>query len=153
MYKLAGEIITGLSEETYQSAAMLRGCEVEEEARNFYEMIKDEELTEIGFCLADGYGCSPDGIVGEDGMVEIKCPIMSTHVGYLIKDTLTTDYFQQCQGQLLVTNRKWCDLISYYPGMRPLIIRVERDEVFIAKLKLELDLFCDELKQTIKRIK
>ncbi len=153
MYKLAGEAITGISEETYQSAAMIRGCEVEEEARNFYEMVKDTELKEVGFCLADGYGCSPDAFVGEKGMVQIKCPIMSTQVDYLLKDKFPTDYFQQVQGELFVTEREWSDFVSYYPGLKPLIVRVERDEEFINALGLELQEFCDELKEVINKIK
>lgn len=156
MYKVAGEFITGIPEETYQSAAMLRGKEIESEARNFYEMVKDTEIEEIGFVFGDPvyeYGCSPDGFIGEDGMIEIKCPIISTHVGYLVDNKLPTDYFQQTQGQLFVTGRKWVDFISYYPGLKPLIIRVERDDDFIAKLEREIVSFCTELKEIVNKIK
>jgi hypothetical protein len=153
MYKLAGEILSGTSEETYQNVAMLRGIELEAEARNLYKMINDVEVEEVGFCLSDGYGCSPDGLVGKDGLIEIKCPIMSTHVEYLLDGTLPSDYFQQTQGQLLVTGRKWCDFVSHYPAIKPLIIRVERDEVFIKKLESELKVFCSELNDIVKKLK
>jgi len=153
MYKLAGEILSGTSEETYQNGAMLRGIELEAEARNLYKMINDVEVEEVGFCLSDGYGCSPDGLVGKDGLIEIKCPTMSVHVEYLLDGTLPSDYFQQTQGQLLVTGRKWCDFVSHYPAIKPLIIRVERDEVFIKKLESELKVFCSELNDIVKKLK
>lgn len=153
LYKTAGEHIAGIAEETYQSAAMLRGIELEEEARNLYEMITGREITQVGFCVEDGCGCSPDGLVGDDGMIEIKCPIISTHVGYLLDNKLPTDYIQQVQGQLLVTGRKWCDFVSHYPGLKPLIIRVERDEKFIGLLSIELKLFTDNLKEIVNKIK
>lgn len=154
MYRLAGERITGMPEETYQNAAMVRGCEMEAEARMFYEMTNDCKVEQVGFCLADGgWGCSPDGLVNGDGLIEIKCPSMAVHVGYLLDGKIPTDYFQQTQGQLLVTGRKWIDFISYYPAMKPLIVRVERDEVFIGKLQSELEKFVAELEEIVNKIK
>lgn len=153
LYQLAGETITGIAEETYQNAVMQRGKEMEAEARQLYQLITGKEVKEIGFCLADGYGASPDGLVGEDGLVEIKCPTMAVHVGYLLDNAFPLDYFQQCQGQLLVTERKWVDFMSYYPGIKPLIIRVMRDEKFIKALKIELEVFCRELPEIVAKIK
>lgn len=153
MFKLAGEFVSGKSEETYQNAAMQRGTELEDEARQLYQIVNDVEVEQVGFCLAEGYGCSPDGLVGKDGMLEIKCPSVSVHVEYLLKGKLPTAYFQQVQGQMLVTERKFCEFISYYPGIKPFIIRVERDEEFLAKLEVELEKFCAELKETINKIR
>lgn len=154
LYKTAGEAITLMPEETYQSAAMLRGVEMEAEARSLYEVITGTKVDEVGFCVHEsGVGCSPDGLVGEDGMVEIKNPLVATHVGYLLDNKLPTEYFIQTQGQLFVTGRKWCDFISYSPGLRPLIVRVERDEKFIQSLRIELELFNAELKEIINQIK
>ena len=153
MYKLAGEKVSGISEETYQNATMQRGSEMEAEARQLYELTKGVEVQEVGFCIEGGYGASPDGLVASEGLVEIKCPLVATHVGYLLKNKLPTDYFQQTQGQLLVTGREWVDFMSYYPGLRPLLIRVERDEVFLKALRIELEVFVSELKDTIERIK
>ncbi len=153
LYKVAGEAVTGSPEDTYQSAAMLRGCEMESEAKSFYEVVKGIEIEEVGFCTDKGAGCSPDGLIGKDGMIEVKCPIIATQVGYLVCWVLPADYVQQVQGQLLVTGRKWCEFVSYYPGLKPLIIRVERDEKFIAALKSELEKFCAELKEIIIKIK
>lgn len=155
LYQLAGERVSGKSEEGFQSAAMLRGVEVEAEAREFYELIREVEVQRVGFCFYGEdrrFGCSPDSLVGEDGMLEIKCPIMSTHVGYLVENKLPTDYVQQVQGQLFVTGRKWCDFLSYYPGLKPLIVRVIRDEEFIKKLDSALVSFCEELETVVKKI-
>jgi hypothetical protein len=153
LYQLAGELITQNTEETYQNANMLRGIEIESEARSYYALINDVEVEEVGFCLSDGYGASPDGFVGNDGIVQFKCPIISTHVGYILEDKLPTDYFQQVQGELLVTGRKWCDFVSYYPGLKPFIFRVSPDKEFISKLEAELKSFCSELRDIIRKIR
>ena len=153
LYQLAGERITGIAEETYQNATMLRGIEMEVEARQLYSLITGQDVVEVGFCLAEGYGASPDGLVAETGCLEVKCPNLATHVGYLLENTLPTDYFQQTQGQLLVTERKWVDFMSYYPWLHPLIIRVNRDEDFIKKLKIELEVFTQELAELVDKIK
>ena len=153
LYRLAGETITGIPENGYQSEAMLRGQELEAEARELYQLITGQEVKQVGFCQENGYGCSPDGLVGKDGLVEIKCPNMATHIGYLLEDKLPIEYFQQLQGQLFVTGRKWVDFFSYYPGLRPFPFRVERDEKFLKALEVELKTFCKELKEVVKRIK
>ncbi len=153
LYQLAGETITGIPEESYQNGAMLRGKEMEAEAKELYSLITGQEVKEVGFCLAEGFGCSPDGLVAKKGLVEVKCPNLATHVGYLLENILPTEYFQQIQGQLLVTGREWCDFFSYYPGLKPLLIRVKRDEKFIALLEAELKTFCAELKEVVKKIR
>lgn len=154
MYKLAGESIAGAEENSYQSAAMIRGNETEAEARRFYEFATGESVDEVGFCLSDcgRYGASPDGLVGEDGQVEIKCPTLAVHVGYLLAGVLPTEYFQQTQGQLFVTGRKWSDFVSYYPGIKPLIVRVYPDGSFHKMLGVELEGFCGELEQLTLRL-
>jgi len=154
LYKLAGERVSGLIEESYTNGAMERGKILEDEARQLYQIITDTEVKQTGFCLVDGdwFGCSPDGLVGDDGLIEIKCPNMATHVGYLVYGKLPTDYFQQVQGQLLVTGRKWCDFMSYYPAIKPFIIRVERDEDFLFSLNAELKEFCKKLEEVIQKI-
>ena len=153
MFKLAGEKVSGMITESYQNFAMQRGIEMEEEARQLYQLLNSVEIETVGFCLAEGYGCSPDGLVGQEGCIEIKCPLPATHVGYLLDNKLPTDYFQQVQGQLLVTGRKWVDFMSYAPGIKPLIIRVERDDKFLTTLKAELGLFCKQLSEIIEKIK
>lgn len=153
LYQLVGETITGIPEETYTNGTMQRGKEMEAEARKLYEIVTGETVQEVGFCLSKGFGASPDGLVGEKGLLEIKCPALATQVGYLLDNTLPNDYFQQTQGQLLVTGREWLDFVSYYPGMKPLIIRVTPDKEFQEALKTELAKFCAELKELVKKIK
>lgn len=155
LYRLAGERVSGRAEETYQNAAMARGIEMEAEARAYYELTNGVTVQKVGICYANEqklFSCSPDGLVGEDGMVDFKCPLIHTHVGYLLSGGLEVEYWQQLQGQLAVTGRKWVDIMSYFPGLKPLIIRVERDEVFIGKLAVALDKFCAELEEVVRRI-
>ena len=156
MYKLAGEKVSKVIEDSYQNAAMARGIELEDEARQMYQIVSGNAVEEVGFCITEGdmiCGASPDGLMGDDGLIEIKCPAVHTHVGYLMDNKLPSKYFQQVQGQLLVTGRKYCDFVSYFPGIKPLIIKVERDEDFLKLLKVELTMFCGKLNMTIKQLK
>lgn len=156
MYQLAGERVSGIREEAYQNGNMERGIQMEKEAIEFYELVTGTKVEACGIGFCDEmklFAASPDGLVGEDGCIEIKCPIMSTHVGYLLENKLPMDYFQQVQGQLLVTGRKWVDFISYYPALKPLIVRVERNHVFIESLRSELQKFCSELDKVAEQIK
>ena len=155
LYTVAGEKVSGIKEDTFQSFAMTKGIEKEAEARNYYKLHHDVEVQEVGFCLADNglYGCSPDGLVGKDGGLEVKCPLIHTHVSYMIKGKLLEDYFQQAQGSLFVTGRKWWDIMSYYAGLKPVIIRVTPDKAFHKALEIELELFCKELDELVTKIK
>lgn len=156
MYQLAAERVTGICEESYSSAAMERGKEVEAEARALYEMLNDVKIEQVGVCYPNEKklcAASPDGLIGEDGLIEIKCPLAYASVGYILEGTLPTDYFQQVQGQLAVTGRKWIDFLSYYPGLRPMIIRVNRDEKFIKALEEALLKFSTDLEEITKRIR
>ena len=154
MYQLAGERLGGIPEETYQSFAMIRGTELEAEARSLYEIINGE-VQEAKFYVNDEntFGASPDGLVGENGLLEIKCPLITTHIEYLIENKLPTEYVQQVQGQMLVTGRDWVDFMSYYPGLKPLLIRVERNDVFIISLRNELKKFCQELNELVEKLR
>lgn len=156
LWRLAGERVSGRSEDAYQNAAMQRGVEMEAEAREFYELTHDVQVERVGIVYPNEdkkYACSPDSLVGADGGLEIKCPLISTHVGYLLNGSLPAEYFQQVQGNLLVTGRNWWDFLSYFPGLKPLLIRVTRDEKFIKSLSVELEMFCVKLNETIERIK
>lgn len=155
LYELAGEKLGAIVYERYQSFAMKQGIEKEEEARHLYEFVRTP-ITQVGFCLSDcgNFGCSPDGLIGEDGGVEIKCPLIHTHVDYMIncKEDMPTDYFQQVQGSLFVTDRKWWDFVSYFPGLEAVIIREKPNDTFQRLLKRELELFCEELNDIVKKI-
>ena len=156
LYQLAGERITGVSEQNgYTNEDIERGKQLEEEARNLYTFTTGRKGELVGFCLTDDskFGASPDGLVGKEGLLEIKCPKLSTHVGYLANGIMPLDYVQQVQGQLLVTDRKWVDFVSYFPGVKPFIVRCPRNEKFLEVLKNELDKFCEELDALVEDIK
>lgn len=131
-------------EEQYQSAAMESGSLLEPQAKSFYEYTRDVEVREVGFCFVDGdrYGCSPDALIGEAGVLESKSPLPKTHIEYLIGDDVPDKYRPQCHGHLIVTGREWCDFQSYLPGFPPLVVRVVPD-AYTAALKSAVDTFCD----------
>lgn len=109
------------------SRPMLAGIEREPEARRWYEVDCDVDCRQVGFCITDcgRWGCSPDALVGEDGALELKCPQLETHTGYLLAGTLPSEYAPQVHGHLLVTGRSWCDFVSYCPPLPSLRVRVE----------------------------
>jgi predicted phage-related endonuclease len=155
MYQLSAERIAGRTEETYQSAAMLKGVETESEARQLYEVISGKSIVQVGFCVTEGdfiVGASPDGLIDDDGLLEIKCPKPETHVSYLMENKLPTEYFLQVNGQLFVTGRAYVDFCSYYPGIKPFIIRVEPNKQFQSILAVELQNFCSDLTEVVKKI-
>jgi len=135
--QLVAEKLTGEQTYVYQNEHMARGTELEPEAREMYEFIKEVEVSEVGFCLHDTLdaGCSPDGLIAEDGGLEIKCPAPATHVEYLKAGVLPSKYKQQVMGCLWITGREWWDFVSYHPTMKTLIVRVERDEEYITALE------------------
>ena len=148
MNALLAEWLIGGSTEAYTNKWMERGTELEAEARAAYSFENDAEVVQVGFCYRDErhyLGCSPDGLIGSAGMVEFKCPKASTHVEYLRKWRLPADYVTQVQGQLFVTDRDWCDFVSYYPGLDSFVLRVSRDEKFIVGLRTALDRFLEKL--------
>lgn len=153
LFQLVGEKLGADPEESYSNSWMKRGIELEPQAREMYA--RDvSPVEQVGFCLHDeGYGCSPDFLVNSDGMGQIKCPSLAVHVEYLINQKLPTDYFQQVQGELLVTGRKYNDFISYYPGLKPLVVRCYRDELFISRLRSELLKFIQELNELTEKLK
>ena len=156
MYTLAAERITGVKEDGYQNGPMLRGIEMEAQARAMYEFMTDNVVEQVGFCYLDSKkatGCSPDGLVGGAGGLQIKCPSSAVHIGYLLDQKLPTPYFQQVQGELFVTDRAWWDFFSFYPGLKPLLVRIKRDKKFIASLKLELGAFSHELEEITEKIR
>ena len=153
MLDLLAERLTGESTSFTSNAWMDRGTELEPEAANLYEFMTDSECEEKGFLLDDSgkFGASPDRIVGEGGL-EIKCPKPATHVEYLLAGKAPTKYLPQIQGCMLVTGAKWWDFMSYCPGIKPLIVRVKRDEDYLAKLESELLKLADEIEVKFKEL-
>ena len=157
--ELATEFFLTKPEESYKSAAMERGTELEPEARQVYEENGLISVEQVTFIKSDcgNYGYSPDGLVDEDGLIEIKCPQDTTHLDYIIKNKLPTTYKNQVQGGLMVSGRKWCDFVSYHPNFQEdkklFIIRVERDEEFISKLKAGIDLVIKKRDKILQQVK
>lgn len=152
MEELAGEFLMDKAESGFKSDAMIRGNELEEEARQAYEEERLQKVEEVTMIDCDKWAYSPDGLVGDDGLIEIKCPLAKAHSKYIIDNKLPSKYKAQVQGGLFVSGRKWCDFISYNPnfkeGYKLFIVRVNRDEEFIEKLEKEL-VSCDKKKQEI----
>jgi exodeoxyribonuclease (lambda-induced) len=163
MDAICSERGTGFPSETFSgTTAMDWGTEHEDEAVGAYEREKEKSkdvqqcvVKRVGFVeLSDWIGGSPDGLVGEDGIIEVKCPNSKTHYRYLRMNKADSTWFDptyrlQMQGNLWVTGRKWCDWISYDPRFkRPdqklLIVRVERDEQAIAELTIKCEAFKQE---------
>ena len=135
--QLVAEKITGDSTFFQITDPMQRGMDLEPYARTAYEMESGNLVDQVGFLKHDTLeaGASPDGLIGENGGLEIKCPMPHTHVEYLRAGKLPAKYFQQVQGCLWISGRDWWDFMSYHPKMEPLIVRVFRDEVFIKALE------------------
>ena len=150
LYELAAEWLVGRPLDKFISDAMVHGTLTQPEATEYYEMRRSVDVEAIGFALDDAerYGASPDGLVGDSGTLEIKCPQQHTHMSVLMTGQVPTKHKPQVQGQLLVTGRDWCDFVSYHPEMPGEIIRVERDEAYIEALRDALEGFCDLLDQS-----
>lgn len=158
LYQLASEIVTGLPSDNYVSQAMEWGKENEYNARKNYELVEDIEVNQVGFVKHnDSIGCSPDGFVNNDGLIEIKCPNTSTQISYFLKDEFPKDYTAQVQGQLWICEKEWCDFVSYDPRIttdaRYFKKRVFRNEKFIKELKDNVYKFVDELEEILNKLR
>lgn len=157
LQQLAMEKILGKKENGYSSASMQRGHQFEGEARMLFAMLNDVDVEQIGLCYFDerkDRSCSPDGIFEKEEKegLEIKCPELAAHYEYVKGNKLPTKYFVQVQGSLYVTGFERWHFFSYYPGMRPLHVIVERDEMWIAKLSKALDDFAVDLDETFNEM-
>lgn len=154
MLTLAGELIAGPSPfDRYNNGHMDRGHAYEDEARNLYRLITDYEVERVGFMRRGDAGYSPDGLIGDDGLQEIKTKIYPLHLECLLSDTVPSEHTAQIQGGLWISGRKWLDFCSYSPGLPLFVKRVYRDEAYIARLKVEVDAFNSELLELVERIK
>lgn len=155
-FKLVSDCITTSLEESYTNEAMERGQILEDEARIYYEENTLSTVKEVGFIKKDNYGCSPDGLVEDFGVIEIKCRNRTLHTKLLYEKKVPTMYIPQIQGVLLVTGRQWCDFISYHPDFiedyKMFILRVNRDKEYIEQLKILLSELNDKKKEILKKI-
>jgi hypothetical protein len=155
MKRLCGEILTGIHRETYCNADMRRGIEQEPAARKEYEFFTGNSVDQIGFAINNNVGNSPDGLVGNYGLIEIKCVIPSVQVETLLQNDMPTAYKAQVQGAMLVMECGWCDFVSYSPDMdRYLFIkRIHRDGLYVIKLQEAIGLFYRELMEMVAEIR
>jgi len=137
----------------YASAAMRNGTVMEPEARRFYCFARDCEVEQVGLCETDDrrFICSPDSLCGDHGVLELKSPTYKTHVKYLCEGGLPVEYKPQCHMHLLVTQRPWCDFMSYCRGLPPVLVRVEPNE-YTLKLAEALEAFWKTYTQISEKI-
>lgn len=153
LLKLAGEILTSRPMESYSNPHMERGKEQEDEARQAYELMKDIDCQRVGFIVNGDKGCSPDSLIGEDGGLEIKTALPHIQVDRLLKGDLPPEHRAQVQGSMWVAERQWWDFVSYCPGLPLLIVRVPRDDGYIATLSGAVSAFNVELASTVAAIR
>ena len=153
MLELAGEIITERPNEGYRNDYMTRGHEMEAAARGQYAFERRVTPQLVGFVRNGQKGCSPDSLIGEDGMLEIKTKIPALHIECMMRETFPPEHKAQCQGALWVAEREWIDLAVYWPGLPLVIHRAHRDEDYIANLSAEVDRFNVELAEVVARVR
>ena len=157
MIELIAERLTGESKPFFENDAMRWGTETEPQARAMYELESGNDVEEVAFIIKDEYvGVSPDGLIGDYGMLEIKCPTTTTQLKRALSKSYHADYEAQIQAQLWVAERNWCDFVSFDPrldcGASFLIERVNRDDVFIEKMDVKVNLFIVEMKASLAKI-
>jgi len=141
--------------EVYHSPAMDRGLVVEAEAADWYEFDRDLTVEKVGFITDDNHtiGCSPDRLVGDEGLLEIKAPLPQTQVEYWISGEVHGRFRPQLQGQLYVSQRSWVDIVCWHDVIPKVVMRVEPDEQFIEALDRELQIFNYFIERVMEKIR
>lgn len=154
MLKLAGERMSGQPMEAYTNGHMDRGKEQEAEARNLYAFTTDADPELVGFITNDDKtaGGSPDALIGENGLLEIKSALPHILLDKIDKDTFPAEHVAQCQGNLWISEREWIDIAVYWPGLPMFIKRATRDEAYIAELSKAVDQFNEELTALVEKL-
>lgn len=155
LMQLLCERLTGKVEESFKSAAMQRGNDLEPEARNWYQLETGEIVEQVSFIdhpNINDAGASPDGLVGTEGLIEIKCPNTATHIETLRSKKPSDRYYKQMQWQMACTGRKWCDFVSFDnrlpDNLAYFCVRIDRNEEVIAEIEAEVNKFLEELAVT-----
>lgn len=158
--QLVAERLSGTCQDTFTSPAMQWGIDHEDEARAAYEFMTDNEVEQVGFVVADfneWLGASPDGLVGNDGLIEIKCPNTATHIETLLGGSIPIGYQKQMMWQMICTKRKWCDFVSYDPRlpveMQLHVERFQPDDEFGAELLHGVLSALDEVAEKVEALK
>lgn len=157
--QLITERLTGCVAPSFTNAAMIHGTETEPEARRAYEFFADRDVAQVGFIPHPKIafaGASPDGLCGDDGMVEIKCPTSATHIDTLLTEVIPDKYVKQMHFQMMCCDRTWCDFASYDPRlperMRLWVKRVNRDPVLVAEIETEVVAFLKEVDDAVGKL-
>lgn len=160
MADLIVERLTGIRPEGFTNAAMQWGTDTEPQARAAYEFLTDASVVEDGFVLhpiISDFGASPDGLIGDLGLLEIKCPNTAAHIETLLTGEVPGKYVTQMQAQMACTGRAWCDFVSFDPrmpgDMQLFVRRVARDDAFIAQMEGEVTSFLAELAQKLDALR
>jgi putative phage-type endonuclease len=158
MIELAAEILTGENQDKFSNEWMEWGTAQEPEARKKYEKVTGASVVQVGFFADGDVGCSPDGLVGDKGLVEIKCPKTSTHITNILENRMLPKYNPQVQGQMWLADREWCDFVSYDPRVAQYdldfwSVRVERDDGYIQSLAENVRIFCEQLHELVDKLK
>tara|TARA_R110002096_G_scaffold401229_1_gene598026 strand:- start:36 stop:659 length:624 start_codon:yes stop_codon:yes gene_type:complete len=159
MVELMAEILTGESKPFFENDAMRWGTETEPQARSMYEVNNGfVSVVEVAFVEHnEQVGISPDGLIGDNGLLEIKCPNTTTQIKRALSDDYSSDYKAQIQMQLWVTEREWCDFVSFDPRLDCeagyLQQRVFRDEEYIKEMKTKVYAFVEKMNGLIKQLK
>ena len=158
--ELVVQRLTNQPSEPFTNAAMEWGTEQEPMARIAYEAQANVFVEQVSFVehpTIEWFGCSPDGLVGEEGLIEIKCPSSKNHIKYLLGGKPPAKYVPQMQCQMAVTGRKWCDFVSYDPrlpeDLQLFVVRLERDVSFIMSMEEEVDKFLKEVNVMVNKLK
>lgn len=159
MSTLIVERLTGKPVETFKSAAMEHGNDTEDRARAFYELEAGFDVEEVGFIRhpeIEWSGASPDGLVSDDGLVEIKCPQPTKHIKNLTGGSIDKVYMLQMQWQMACTGRQWCDFVSFNPDfpdhLQMKIQHVKRDQALISEIEVAIGKFLIETEQKLKAL-
>lgn len=155
LYQVAGERISGLPEESFKNEWMQRGNDIEPEARSVFELETGVFVAQTGMVLLDEreeISCSPDGLIGDNSGLELKCPKMSTHIGYIEAGVLPSIYKPQVMGQMWICSREEWHFMSYHPSLKPFRLRIEWDEKYISLLSEAIEEFNSEVNDLVRRI-
>jgi putative phage-type endonuclease len=158
--ELVVQRLTGQPGESFTNAAMEWGTATEPQARMAYEAHTGTFVEEKGFIdhpTIEGFGCSPDGLVGDDGLIEIKCMNTANHVETVIEGKPPSRYIPQMQCQMAVTGRKFCDFVAFDPrlpeDLQLLVVRVDRDQEYIDQMEVEVRQFLSEVNDLFNQLK
>ncbi len=153
LLKLAGEILTGEPMERYTNSHMERGHEMEDEARAAYQFETGADPLPVGFIRSGMTGCSPDSLIGDNGLLEIKTKLPHLLIDCILKGDFPAEHKAQCQGALWVSEREWIDIAVYWPGLPLFIRRAHRDEEYISKIAEAVYQFNEELHAIVSSVK